>query len=134
MNGELGVQRIDKWLWHARFVKTRSLAQKLVTSGKVRVDSEKITNAARKVSASNVLTITLERDVRIIEITGIPKRRGPYIEAQIYYTDLTPPKEIDDAKSISKENRPIHERSGRPTKQQRRRIIAMKHNSNHELD
>ena len=127
-------QRIDKWLWHARFVKTRGLAQKLVTSGKVRVDSEKISNASRKIRPSNVLTLTLDREIKIIEVTGIPQRRGPYSEAQSFYNDLSPPKETDTSKIISKENRPIEERNPRPSKRQRRQILAMKQNSNREME
>ena len=83
-------ERLDKWLWYARFVKTRSLAQKIITQGKLRLDGEKIINPARKVRPDNVLTITLEREVKIIKILGLPQRRGPYVEAQTFYEDLCP--------------------------------------------
>lgn len=130
MNADLEFQRIDKWLWHARFVKTRSLAQKLVTSGKVRIDSEKITSANKKIRVSNVLTIAIQREIKIIEITGIPQRRGPYSEAQTFYKDLTPPSEIAPRDSKLKKVKSTEARTPRPTKHQRKQILALKHNSN----
>lgn len=86
-------QRIDKWLWFARFAKTRTIAQKLVVAGKVRVNRDKIDAPARLIQKGDVLTITLERQVRVIEIAGIGVRRGPAPEAQTLYIDRTPPAE-----------------------------------------
>jgi len=134
MNEQTPSQRIDKWLWHARIIKSRSLAQKLITSGKVRVDTVKITNASSQVRSSNVLTISLERDIKIIEITGIPKRRGPFSEAQTFYNDLTPPKE-PKPKNTKGETITIGiEGTGKPDKHQRKQILAMKRNSTGQMD
>jgi len=60
-------QRLDKWLWFARMVKTRTLATRLVTSGKVRVNREKINKAAHCVRAGDVVTVTVNRRVRILD-------------------------------------------------------------------
>ncbi|MEZ5871168.1 MAG: RNA-binding S4 domain-containing protein [Nitratireductor sp.] len=86
-------QRIDKWLWHARVVKSRTLAQKLVSSGKVRVNREKTTSANHAVRVGDVLTISLDRDVLVREILGIGHSRRPFSEARLLYRDLTPPQE-----------------------------------------
>ncbi len=129
MAEELTSQRIDKWLWHARFFKTRSIAQKHVISGKIRVDKEKASNASRQVKLGNVLTITLERDIKIIEILGIANRRGPFSEAQLLYNDLSPPKPEKQKLEDTKEYMSRIQSDGRPTKHQRKQILAMKHNS-----
>lgn len=122
-------QRIDKWLWHARLYKTRSIAQKQVATGKIRVDREKISSPSRKVTTGNVLTITRERDIKIIEIIGISDRRGPYSEAQLLYNDMSPPKPEKQKQEQTKESMSRIQSEGRPTKHQRKQIMAMKRNS-----
>ncbi|SEP97562.1 heat shock protein Hsp15 [Faunimonas pinastri] len=84
-------QRIDKWLWHARFVKTRTGAQKLAVSGDVRVNREKVSSASRLVHAGDVLTIATDQAVRVIHILGISERRGPFDEARLLYRDASTP-------------------------------------------
>lgn len=122
-------QRIDKWLWHARFAKTRTSAQKLVSGGKVRVDSEKIKSPNRQVSAGNVLTLTMPRQIRIIEIVGIAARRGPYEQAKLLYNDLSPPavKSAGSKQAPSKADKIGGD--GRPTKHQRKNILKLKRHS-----
>ncbi len=122
-------QRIDKWLWHARFFKTRSIAQKFVTSGKIRIDREKISSASRQIRVGNVLTITRERDVKIIEIVDMAQSRGPFSEAQLLYNDLSPPVAEKQKQEQTKESMSRIESDGRPTKHQRKQIMAMKRNS-----
>jgi len=122
-------QRIDKWLWHARFFKTRSLAQKQVATGKIRVDSEKISSPSRKILIGNVLTITRDRDIKIIEILGIADKRGPYSQAQLLYNDLSPPKPEKQKQEETVESMSRIQSEGRPTKHQRKQIMAMKRNS-----
>ena len=110
--------RIDKWLWHARFFKTRTLAQTQVTAGKIRVNSERISKANRAVKVGDVLTFVQGDIVRTVKIVAVGKRRGPASEAQTLYKDFTPiPKPSD---SIIAEN-PKFEGKGRPTKRDRRR-------------
>lgn len=121
-------QRIDKWLWHARFYKTRSIAQKQVSTGKIRVDREKISSPSRKVTTGNVLTITRERDIKIIEILAIADKRGPYSQAQLLYNDMSPPKPEKQKQEQTRESMSRIQSEGRPTKHQRKQIMAMKRN------
>lgn len=86
-----GSQRLDKWLWHARFFKTRSLATRVVQTGKVRVNSFAVSKPARAICIGDVLTFPKDDFVRVIEICGIGERRGPAPEAQELYNDLDPP-------------------------------------------
>jgi ribosome-associated heat shock protein Hsp15 len=83
--------RLDKWLWQARFFKTRSLASKLVAAGHVRVNGERVSKPASSVRAEDVLTFAQGREIRVIKVTGLPARRGPAPEAQTHYEDLSPP-------------------------------------------
>lgn len=111
--------RLDKWLWHARFFKTRSLATKLVTGGHVRVNSQRVSKASSPVGPGDVLTFPKERDIRVIRIVAIGERRGPAPEAQGLYDDLDPPKPRDHAAEPSN---PRYEGKGRPTKKDRRKM------------
>ena len=83
-------QRIDKWLFFARVVKSRSLAAKLAASGHVRVNREKITQASHPVKPGDVLTIALDRRVLVYRIVASGTRRGPAEEARRLYEDLAP--------------------------------------------
>jgi ribosome-associated heat shock protein Hsp15 len=83
--------RIDKWLWQARFFKTRSLAAKLVQSGKLRLNGDLISKPARMVGVGDVVTFPKALDTRVIEVRALGVRRGPAPEAQALYTDLAPP-------------------------------------------
>jgi ribosome-associated heat shock protein Hsp15 len=82
--------RLDKWLWHARFVKTRSLANKLCSEG-VRIDGVRVEKPGVSVRPGQVLTFTLGRHVRVIELVAVGVRRGPADEARTLYRDLAPP-------------------------------------------
>ncbi|PRY24984.1 heat shock protein Hsp15 [Aliiruegeria haliotis] len=108
--------RIDKWLWHARFFKTRSLAAKQVSEGKVRVNAQKISKPARSVSAGDVLTFPQANAIRVVKILALGARRGPAPEAQALYEDLSPPSEQPS-------QRPLERSGPRPTKKERRRLI-----------
>ncbi|ADP71255.1 RNA-binding S4 domain protein [Rhodomicrobium vannielii ATCC 17100] len=80
-------QRLDKWLWHARFVKSRSLAAKLIEEGCIRVNRQRVVKAATCIKCGDVLTASLFGDVRVIEIRGIGERRGPPDEAAALYCE-----------------------------------------------
>ncbi len=84
-------QRLDKWLWHARFVKSRSLAAKLIEAGFIRVNRQRVVKAATCVKCGDVLTASLHGRVRIIEILALGHRRGPPSEAQALYSELLLP-------------------------------------------
>lgn len=115
-----GRQRIDKWLFFARVVKSRSLAAKLAQAGRVRVNREKIDSASYPVKIGDVLTITLERRILVYEIRDTGARRGPAPEAQLLYEDRTPPPPPKEEKpAVAAEREPG---AGRPTKRERRQI------------
>ena len=121
--------RLDKWLWYARFFKTRSLATKLISSGKLRINGEVTSKPHRQAQIGQVLTFARGPHIRVIRIDEIGKRRGPAAEAELLYTDLDPP----EARKTDKESRLQNSRfenrltgSGRPTKKDRRRTIRLK--------
>ncbi|MCT8159830.1 RNA-binding S4 domain-containing protein [Pseudoruegeria sp. SHC-113] len=112
--------RIDKWLWHARFFKTRSLAAKIVTGGHLRVDGTKIAKASYAVAPGDVLTFPQGRVIRVVRIVALSERRGPAPEAQALYEDQTP------AETLHWEPvppAPKFEGKGRPTKKDRRNSL-----------
>ena len=74
--------RLDKWLWHARFFKSRSLAAGVVSAGKVRVDGTPVSKPSRAVGPGHVLTFPKEQDVKVVRILACGARRGPAPEAQ----------------------------------------------------
>lgn len=81
-------QRLDKWLWFARVVKTRPLAQDLAAAGRVRINGRKVTSAAQPVRIGDVLTIGLSGRVRVLRITAFAQRRGSYPQALLLFEDL----------------------------------------------
>ena len=85
-----GRQRIDKWLFFARVVKSRSLAAKLAQAGSVRVNGAKIDQASESIKPGDVLTITLERRILVYRVLLPGSRRGPAEEARTLYEDLSP--------------------------------------------
>ncbi|MCA0043046.1 RNA-binding S4 domain-containing protein [Celeribacter litoreus] len=108
--------RLDKWLWYARFFKTRGLAAKVVTGGHVRVNSAKVSKAATSVGEGDVLTFPQANRIRVVRIEACGQRRGPAPEAQGLYDDLSPPApEKNDIPPA-----PRFEGKGRPTKKDRR--------------
>lgn len=113
--------RLDKWLWHARFFKTRSLSAKLVAGGHVRVNREKVAKPAHAVAPGDVLTFPQARDIRVIRIVAIGERRGPAPEARALYEDLDPP---DQRQKDTAAQAPRFDGKGRPTKRDRRKLDA----------
>ena len=111
--------RIDKWLWQARFFKTRSLAAKLVQSGKLRLNGDLISKPSRMVSEGDVLTFPKALDTRVIEVRALGKRRGPAPEAQGLYRDLAPP---EPKPAFTASPKAAH----RPTARERRAIQKFK--------
>lgn len=115
-------QRIDKWLFFARVVKSRSLAAKMAQGGRVRVNRNKIDQASYQVKAGDVLTIALDRRVLVYRILNVGERRGPAPEARLLYEDLAPP----EAVPVDLAPSPARERgAGRPTKKDRRALDAL---------
>jgi ribosome-associated heat shock protein Hsp15 len=110
-------QRIDKWLWHARVVRTRSAAAALSDSGLVRVNGTRIDASSRPVRSGDVITIALDRNVRILKVTGFAERRGSAEIARVLYAELTPPAPPQPPPAASRDDG-----AGRPTKRERREI------------
>jgi ribosome-associated heat shock protein Hsp15 len=84
----LARQRIDKWLWHARMVRTRGDAAALATAGFVRVNGKRMTAASHLVRIGDVITLALDRSVRVVRVEGISERRGNASAARVLYRDL----------------------------------------------
>jgi ribosome-associated heat shock protein Hsp15 len=116
-------QRIDKWLWHARVVRTRSAAAALVGAGLVRINGARDDAPGRAVRPGDVLTIALDRQVRILKVKGYAERRGSADVARALYEDLTPaaPQQAQPPPVAVRE-----EGAGRPTKRERREIDRLK--------
>ena len=82
-------QRIDRWLWHARLVRTRGDAAALAGAGYVRVNGARVAAPSRQVRTGDVITVALDRSVRVLKVRGFVERRGPAGTAQTLYEDLT---------------------------------------------
>jgi ribosome-associated heat shock protein Hsp15 len=119
-----GRQRIDKWLWFARVVKTRALAQDLAQSGHVRLNGRKVDAPSQAVKTGDVLTIGLRGQVRVLKVLGFAERRGSYPAALSLFEDLSPPPPpagaAEAVEGRSEAPAPVRG-EGRPTKRDRRR-------------
>jgi ribosome-associated heat shock protein Hsp15 len=111
-------QRIDKWLWHVRVVRTRSAAAALAGSGHVRVNGQRIDAPSRAVRIGDVVTVALDRRVRVLKVAGFVERRGSAESTQPLYEDLAP------APIYRRTSSPATREpgAGRPTKRDRRSI------------
>lgn len=89
MDSDPDRQRLDKWLWFARFVKTRPLAVRLVGEGRVRVNGARVDAPGRALRRGDVLTLTLPQGVRVVRVDGFAERRGPAPEARMLYDDMS---------------------------------------------
>lgn len=115
--------RLDKWLWYARFFKTRTLAAGVVAGGAVRVNGTPASKRSTTVSAGDVLTFAKDDHIRVIRIEACGTRRGPAPEAQALYTDMAPP---EAKKREFVPDNPAFEGKGRPTKRDRRQLDLSK--------
>ena len=115
-----GRQRIDKWLFFSRAVKSRSLAAKLAVAGRVRINRDKAAQASDLVKPGDVLTITLDRTIHVWKVVDVGVRRGPAEEARKLYEDMSPPP-VPKKEAVASAVVPLRDAgSGRPTKKQRR--------------
>jgi ribosome-associated heat shock protein Hsp15 len=88
--GSGGGIRLDKWLWHARFFRSRSLAAAAIAAGTVRVNAQRVTRPGRTVAPGDVLTFVQGARVRVVRVAAPGVRRGPAAEAAALYHDLDP--------------------------------------------
>ena len=113
--------RIDKWLWRARFFKTRTLAGKLCNGGKLRVNGNPLAKAHYRVRRGDVLTFPQGGGIRVVEVRAFGVRRGPASEAQTLYEDLAPPAVAEARRDGVPAAEPHRDAgAGRPTKAERR--------------
>jgi len=110
--------RLDKWLWYARFFKTRTLATALCRASKVRVNKAVVDKPHLALRPGDVLTFPMGRRVRVVRVVATGTRRGPAVEAQTLYEDLTPAASPAAGENVAP--RPLG--AGRPTKRERRAL------------
>ena len=115
--------RLDKWLWHARFFKSRTKSTRFCQSCALRVNGDIVSKAHYLVKPNDILTFTIGNSVMVIKILNIGIRRGPSHEARALYDDMSSSTSM--SKGIKKSRSFVAQReigSGRPTKIQRRAI------------
>lgn len=119
--------RLDKWLWYARFFKSRSIASEICNGGKVRLGGEPVKKANRQLRPGDVLTFPQGRHIRVVKVLALASRRGPASEAALLYEDLKPPQPEN---RLPRETPPLSGQrlpgAGRPTKRDRRDIGKLK--------
>ena len=120
--------RLDKWLWYARFFKTRALATRAIAGGRFRLDGAVMSKPHRTAQPGQVLTFMQGDRVRVIEIVELGSRRGPAAEAELLYEDLSPelPKRETGAGRGAQAFESREPGTGRPTKRDRRATQNLK--------
>jgi ribosome-associated heat shock protein Hsp15 len=118
--------RLDKWLWHARFFKTRSLATAAISGGKVHLNAERV-KPAHRVRVGDRLSLSLQGIVAEFEVLGLPLRRGPAAEAQAQYLETAASVErrakLREQQRLAQVSRPRPD--ARPDKRDRRRLMRL---------
>ncbi len=121
--------RLDKWLWRARFFKSRTLAARFCGEGKIRVNSARVPKSHFAVRAGDVLTFPSGPHIRVVMIRELGTRRGPAAEARALYEDLNPPRPRPKPENEPDTPAPAAERepgAGRPTKRERRDLDKLR--------
>jgi ribosome-associated heat shock protein Hsp15 len=122
-------QRLDRWLWHARLVRTRMLAAELASSGRVRVNGRRVDTSSHAVKIGDVLTVALTGSVKVWKIAALEPRRGSAADAARLYEDLSPPpvpREPEAKPAVLRQPG-----SGRPTKRERRATDRLRQRGSH---
>src|ERR1700688_737449 len=118
--------RIDKWLWHRRFFKTRSMATAAIHGGKVHLSAERV-NTPHRVRVGDRLSLSLQGIVAEFEVLGLPRRRGPAAEAQSQYLETPVSAErrgkLREQQRLAQVSRPRPDT--RPDKRDRRRLMRL---------
>ncbi|WP_457581687.1 RNA-binding S4 domain-containing protein [Ensifer canadensis] len=117
-------QRLDKWLFFTRLLKSRSLAQKAIEAGHITVNDERVKQSSFQVKAGDLLAVSLERRDVIVRVLLPGERRGPYEEARLLYEDLTPTEPREKLSAFDLATR--EPGAGRPTKKERRETDRLK--------
>ena len=111
--------RLDIYLYYIRIFKSRSIATKFVLTNRLRISGQVTQKPHKMISVGDVLTMTINDNIKILKVLDIPSRRGPYSESLNFYEDITPI-EIISKKETSNIDIKFVERVGRPTKRERR--------------
>ena len=118
--------RLDKWLWYARFFKTRSLATGVCNAGRLRIAGEIVSKANHKVRPGDILTFPQGRHIRVVKVLSLASRRGPAPEAQQLYEDLSPPSQESRLPRDAGRAPGRDPGTGRPTKRERRELEKLR--------
>jgi ribosome-associated heat shock protein Hsp15 len=124
-------QRLDKWLWHARFYKTRSLASAAIRAGKANLNGERV-KPAHVVRIGDRVSLALQGIVAEFTVLGLPVRRGPAVEAQSHYAET---EQSAQRRTLFREQQRLSQLShphseGRPDKRDRRRLMKFQRGQN----
>ena len=111
--------RLDIYLYYIRIFKSRSIATKFVSTNRLRISGQVTQKPHKMISIGDVLTISINDNIKILKVLDIPNRRGPYSESLNFYEDITPIENIPKKESIKLDMKFV-ERVGRPTKRERR--------------
>ena len=111
--------RLDIYLYYIRIFKSRSIATKFVSTNRLRISGQVTQKPHKMISIGDVLTITINDNIKILKVLDIPNRRGPYSESLNFYEDITPIENIPKKESFKLDMKFV-ERVGRPTKRERR--------------
>ena len=111
--------RVDIYLYYIRIFKSRSIATKFVSTNRLRISDQVTQKPHKMISIGDVLSITINDNIKILKVLDIPKRRGPFSESLNFYEDITPIETVQK-KKIRKTDIKFVERVGRPTKRERR--------------
>ena len=111
--------RLDIYLYYIRLFKSRSIATKFILTNRLRISGQVTQKPHKMISVGDVLTMTINDNIKILKVLDIPSRRGPYSESLNFYEDITPI-EIIPKKESSNIDIKFVERVGRPTKRERR--------------
>ena len=127
MSGSDTALRLDKWLWYARFFKTRAMATRAIAGGRFRLNGEVMSKPHRAAIIGQTVIFAQADTIRVIRIVALGSRRGPAAEAMLLYEDLAPPQPKQT--KIKAEDPDFEEREkgvGRPTKRERRLTDRLK--------
>ena len=111
--------RLDIYLYYIRLFKSRSIATKFILTNRLRISGQVTQKPHKMISVGDVLTMTINDNIKILKVLDIPSRRGPYPESLNFYEDITPIEIIPKKKSSNIDIKFV-ERVGRPTKRERR--------------
>ena len=127
MSGSDTALRLDKWLWYARFFKTRAMATKAIAGGRFRLNGEVMSKPHRTAITGQTLTFAQANTIRVIRIVALGTRRGPASEAMLLYEDLAPPQPKQTKTTAEDSDFEAREKgAGRPTKRERRLTDRLK--------